>query len=85
MLFHTLSSKFGIVGKMYKSLLSLYTNPITRVVLTSPDEIYKTEFFNCPLGVKQCDILSPTLFSMFVNDLTVELKIWTWSFIGCSL
>ena len=74
MLFHTLSSKFGIVGKMYKSLLSLYTNPITRVVLTAPGEIYRTEFFNCPLGVKQGDILSPTLFSMFVNDLTVELK-----------
>ena len=39
-----------------------------------PGEIYKTEFFNCPLGVKQGDILSPTLFSMFVNDLSVELK-----------
>ena len=31
-----------------------------------------SHYFDCPLGVKQGDILSPTLFSMFVNSLTVD-------------
>ena len=67
-------TQFGIVGKMYKSLLSLYTNPVTRVILTSEKSSMQTDYFECPLGVKQGDILSPTLFSMFVNSLTVNLS-----------
>ena len=74
LLFHKISDQFGIVGKMYFSLLSLYKNPITRVILTSPDSTHKTDYFSCPQGVKQGDILSPTLFSMFVQDLTTELE-----------
>ena len=72
LLFNVLSS-FGIVGNMYKSLLALYSNPVTRVVLTSEKSSMKTDFFDCPLGVKQGDILSPTLFSIFVNSLTIDL------------
>ena len=34
----------------------------------------KTDYFDCPLGVKQGDILSPTLFSIFVNSLTTDLR-----------
>ena len=74
LLFNVMSSQFGIVGKMYKSLLSLYKNPVTRVILTSENSSLQTEYFDCPLGVKQGDILSPTLFSMFVNSLTVDLR-----------
>ena len=74
LLFHILSSKFGIAGKMYNSLLSLYRDPQTRIVLTSPNTSDATEYFKCPLGVKQGDILSPTMFSMFVHSLTVELE-----------
>ena len=74
LLFNVLSVEFGIVGNMYKSLLSLYSNPVTRVILTSEKSSMETEYFDCPLGVKQGDILSPTLFSMFVNSLTAELK-----------
>ena len=74
LLFHVLSTNFGIVGKMYKSLLSLYKNPATRVILTSEKSSMQTDYFDCPLGVKQGDILSPTLFSIFVNSLTVDLK-----------
>ena len=72
LLFNVLSS-FGIVGNMYKSLLALYSNPVTRVILTSEKSSMKTDFFDCPLGVKQGDILSPTLFSIFVNSLTIDL------------
>ena len=32
-----------------------------------------TDWFNCPLGVKQGDCISPTLFSMFINDLANDL------------
>ena len=74
LLFNILSSDFGIVGKMYNSLKSLYSNPITRVILTSDHASYATDYFECPLGVKQGDILSPTLFSIFVHKLTVELQ-----------
>ena len=70
----TVLSSFGIVGNIYKSLLSLYFNPVTRVILTSDRSNLKNKYFDCPLGVKQGDILSPTLFSIFVNSLTIDLK-----------
>ena len=47
---------------------------MTRVILTSDRSNLKTNYFDCPLGVKQGDILSPTLFSIFVNSLTIDLK-----------
>ena len=59
---------------MYTSLKSLYSNPVTRIILTSEKSSYSTDYFECPLGVKQGDILSPTLFSIFVHNLTVELQ-----------
>ena len=74
LLFHISFSQFGIVGKIYDTLSSLYSNPLTRVILTAKNEKYATDYFECPLGVKQGDILSPTLFSMFVHNLTVELE-----------
>ena len=73
LLFNILSSQFGIVGKIYSSLLSLYKNPQTRVILTSPTSEDATNYFECPLGVKQGDKLSPTMFSMFVHSLTSQL------------
>ena len=60
----------GINGKIYKAIASLYSNPMSRVVL----EGFETEYFRCPIGVKQGDSLSPTLFSIFVNDLAMEIK-----------
>ena len=47
---------------------------MTRVILTSPETVHKTDYFKCPQGVKQGDIVSPTLFSMFVHDLTTDLE-----------
>ena len=74
LLFHALSSQFNIVGPFYFSLLSLYRDPQTRVILTSPNSSDKTDYFKCPLGVKQGDSLSPTMFAIFVHSLTVELE-----------
>ena len=55
---------------MYSAISSLYSNPRSRVVLNE----YKTEYFDCPIGVKQGDCLSPTLFAIFINDLATEIK-----------
>ena len=63
-------SKIGIVGKMYNAISSMYTNPRSRIVLTSCE----TDYFDCPSGVKQGDSISPTLFSIFINDLACELN-----------
>ena len=35
---------------------------------------YETDYFDCPIGVKQGDCLSPTLFAIFINDLASEIK-----------
>ena len=50
--------------------MQLYSNPRSRVVLNE----YETDYFDCPIGVKQGDCLSPTLFAIFINDLASEIK-----------
>ena len=42
----------------------------SRVILQD----YETDYFDCPIGVKQGDCLSPTLFAIFINDLANEIK-----------
>ena len=63
-------SNIGVNGHMYSAISSLYSNPKSRVILQD----YSTEYFDCPIGVKQGDSLSPTLFSIFINDLAQEIK-----------
>merc|ERR1712105_61366 len=63
-------SNIGVNGHMYRAISSLYSNPKSRVILQD----YSTEYFDCPIGVKQGDCLSPTLFAIFVNDLAREIK-----------
>ena len=55
---------------MYFAISSLYSNPKSRVILQD----YSTEYFVCPIGVKQGDCLSPTIFAIFVNELAMEIK-----------
>ena len=55
---------------MNKAISSLYSNPKSRVILND----YETDYFDCPIGVKQGDCLSPTLFAIFINDLANEVK-----------
>ena len=69
LLLHKLS-KVGIVGNIYDAISSLYSNPRSRVVLND----VATDWFDCPIGVKQGDTISPTLFAIYINDLAEELK-----------
>ena len=62
--------QMGINGKIYKAISTLYANPRARVMLNE----YSTQYFECPIGVKQGDCLSPTLFAIFINDLALEIK-----------
>ena len=62
--------KIGITGNMYKAISSLYSNPRSRIILQD----YSTDYFDCPIGVKQGDCLSPTLFSIYINDLSFEIR-----------
>ena len=63
-------SKIGIVGSIYNAISSLYKDPKSRVILND----ISTDWFNCPVGVKQGDTMSPTLFAIYINDLAEELK-----------
>ena len=63
-------SQFDIKGKMYSVIASLYSNSTACVKINN----YKTRIFDIMSGVKQGDTLSPTLFSMFINDLAVDVK-----------
>ena len=63
-------SRIGVKGNMYRAISFLYSNPRSRVILQD----HSTDYFNCPVGVKQGDCLSPTLFSIFINDLATDIK-----------
>ena len=70
LLLFKLMSQFNISGRMYKAIASLYTNSSACVRLNS----HSTASFDINSGVKQGDPLSPTLFSMFLNDLALDVK-----------
>ena len=55
--------KCGVDGKFYYAIKSLYQAPAACVRVNE----YTT-------GVKRGDVLSPTLFSIYVNDLSLQIK-----------
>ena len=69
LLFYRLLS-YNIDGNIYKCIKALYNHPMSRVNINS----YNTEWFETESGVRQGDTLSPTLFSLFINDLVLTLK-----------
>ena len=62
--------KYNISGKIYNAIKSLYINTLSCVKLN--DKL--SNWFETISGVRQGDTLSPTLFSIFINDLAVELN-----------
>ena len=61
----------GIGGNFYRIVKHLYTVPKSCVLVNNN----KTNYFDVQCGVKQGDIISPTIFSLYVNDLVNELNL----------
>ena len=70
LLLYKLMSQFEVYGKLYDAIKSIYCNSSACVRVNNNC----TDWFNITSGVKQGDVLSPTLFSMYLNDMAVGIK-----------
>jgi hypothetical protein len=64
--------QYGIHGRMHEALSSLYAGCESTIRLGGV--LGHTEFFPIETGVRQGCILSPLLYSLFINGAAVELK-----------
>lgn len=60
----------NIDGKIYNAVKVMYTKTLSCVKINT----LITQWFSVSSGVKQGDTLSPTLFSLYINDLAQEIK-----------
>ena len=63
----------NINGKMYDSIKNIYAHTTSCIRLVRINDKL-TEWFDCRFGVRQGDCLSPTIFSLFINDLVSEIN-----------
>ena len=61
--------KNGVNGKMFRCIKSMYSNVKCKVRSGAS----LSDCINCTAGVKQGDICSPILFSIYINELTLEI------------
>ena len=62
--------KNGVNGKLYMALRGIYNSVIACV----RDKCSYSDYFACPGGVKQGCLLSPLMFSFFINELAIEVS-----------
>ena len=62
-------NKNGINGKMLQALKSMYE--VVRAKVRVGGDF--TDSFLCPIGLKQGEINSPIIFSLFINELTKDI------------
>ena len=55
----------GVKGKFFCALKSMYKSLISCVRVNNE----YSDYFDCPVGVRQGCVLSPTLFALFINQL----------------
>ena len=72
--------KAGLRGKMFKMLHAIYSEVKTCVLGMEG----LSAFFECEHGVRQGCILSPFLFTFFLNDMHKEFSMNTWVS-GCTI
>jgi hypothetical protein len=70
MLFKTIEDR-GIKGKFYVTVRSMYESLMACIRIKND----LSEFFDCPVGVRQGCVLSPTLFSLFINQLATHINV----------
>jgi hypothetical protein len=68
-LMHVLYSE-GVRGKFFVTVKCMYESLLSCVRSCNG----LSEYFECPVGVRQGCVMSPTLFSMFINQLAVHIN-----------
>ena len=63
-------SQLGISGKMFSNLKAIYNNVKCSVRING----HLTDWFSVNTGLKRGCLLSPVLFNLFMNDLTLALE-----------
>ena len=62
--------KNGFKGKLFDCIRSMYEHVKARIRISGNK---LTDSMNCTLGVKQGDICSPVLFSLYINELALDV------------
>ena len=79
LLLHKLE-KIGITGRLFNVIRKIYENPTAKVEITHN---ISTPWFSTPVGVRQGDTTSPTLFNIFINDSIGVLKQGSQDLLDC--